>query len=279
MRLDLFDFSYTLRLPFTDIATSALLTLFASLLWLSRFPALDNLLHKRLANRWLLLPILLVCVSLGTFLAGALSPSISTQRRSLLGLAQGLVTDAAAQIDKDAVVEWVVADTTFDAFAARHTDLKDTALEMAFFFVSPNRSNLVVRVLDTDPPRLEKHRLQCHSSTPATKASLDALSTKLAYVTVGPRDVYFSTQDEATSYANGKPLTSSTKLLLPLNYDWQTQHGALAGWQMLYYDPQAASSKTPPDTTYLSLYVDGNSGKRVAHDFTAAYPTWSLPVP
>lgn len=283
-RLDSFDFSYTLRLPLTSIATSSLLTLFASLLWLSRFHALDNLLHKRLANRWVLLPILLFCLSGGTFLAGVLSPSIYTTSFASWQSTVKLVTHAAAQIDKDAIVEWVVVDKASGTDLSDHTGLDGTALEMAFFFVSPNRSNLVVRALDTNPPRLESIDSSngFTSSKPdpsVTQANLDALRAKLAYVTIGPRDVYFGTQDEAMSYANGKQLTPDTRLLLLLNNDWQTQYGALAGWQMLYYDPHATSSKNPPDTKYLSLYVDGNSGKVVAHDFTADEPVWSLPVP
>jgi hypothetical protein len=135
-RLDSFDFSYTLRLPFTSIATSALLTLFASLLWLSRFPALDNLLHKRLVNRWVLLPILLFCLSVGTFLAGVLSPSIYTTSFASWPSTVKLVTHAAAQIDKDAVVEWVVVDKASGADLYDHTGLDGTALEMAFFFTS-----------------------------------------------------------------------------------------------------------------------------------------------
>ena len=275
-RLDSFDFSYTLTLPFTSIATSALLILFASLLWLSRFPALDYLLRKRLANRWVLLPILIVCFGVGSLFAGALSPSIYTTSFASWPSTVNLVSHAAAQIDKDAVVEWVVADTTFDAFTSQHTSLKDTVLEMSFYFVSPNRSTLVIRALDTNPPRLESidYTTAYTQPKPKTQASLDALSAKLAYVTIGPRDVYFGTQNEASAYANGKQFTPSTKLLLPLNYDWQTQYGALAGWQMFYYDPQAATSENPPDTTYLLLYVDGNSGAVVAHNFTATYPPW-----
>ncbi len=283
-RLDSFDFSYTLRLPFTSIATSALLTLFASLLWLSRFPPLDNLLQKRLANRWVLLPILLVCIGVGPFLAGVLSPSIPSTSFASWPSTVKLVTHAAAQIDKDAVVEWVVVDKAPGTDLSDHTGLDDTALEMAFFFVSPNRSNLVVRALDTNPPRLERIDSSngFSSSKPdpsVAQAKLDALRAKLAYVAIGPRDVYFGTQDEALSYVNGKQLTPETKLLLLLNNDWQKQYGALAGWQMLYYDPHATSSENPPNTKYLSLYVDGNSGNVVAHDFTTDEPVWSLPIP
>ena len=48
----------------------------------------------------------------------------------------------------------------------------------------------------------------------------------------------------------------ATRLLLRLNYDWQTQYGALAGWQMLYHDPQSASFDEHSDTAFLSKYVE-----------------------
>ena len=85
-RLDSFDFS-ALRFLFTSIATW-LCTLCAALLWLSRFPTLDNLLHKRLANRWVLIAHSSWLLWCRYFFGLACCHPPSTQRRSLLGPAQ-----------------------------------------------------------------------------------------------------------------------------------------------------------------------------------------------
>ena len=289
--LDLFRSSFNdLQTMFANsavpVALASVLALLASILWFMSPSAYATLFRKGVLNMWTPLSLVLLCIISGFFVSQELrrSPSIHATSFASWSSTVKLVTHAAAQIDKDAVVEWVLVDKAPGTDLSDHTGLDGTALEMAFFLVSPNRSNLVVRALDTNPPRLERIDSSngFSSSKPdpsVTQAKLDALRAKLAYATIGPRDVYFGTQDEAASYANGKNLTPETKLLLPLNYDWQTHYGVLAGWQMLYYDPQATGSENPPDTKYLSLYVDGNSGKVIAHDFTADEPVWSLPVP
>lgn len=280
IKLFSFDFASTLMLPSTFVAASTLLTFFASLLWLFRIHVLDNLLRNRFVNSWVLLPILVF--SSWAYSGVVLPPSLHTTSFASWPSMIELVTHAAAQFDKDAVIADVTVGGPLLHGATAPTDPHDTALQMDFLFTTRGGHTILITVLDTKPPRITSLTFPSGWDSPRydgsySQAYLDALRAELAYVTIGPRDVYLDTHDEALAFTKGDQVIPDSKLALLLDTNWQKQYGTLAGWSILYEYPQAASSDKPPDNVYLSLYVDGDSGRVLAHDVTSDYPTWAWP--
>jgi hypothetical protein len=195
-----------------------------------------------------------------------------------------LANQTAAQINSNANIRWVTVGKPSSLFDS-NIDLKTTALEITFYFYSPDNHGIKIAALDTDPPRIETIKRTDNFSSfifnpnrpESVPETVAGLPDKLAYVSMGPRELFASTQEQAASYINGSPVTVEPAMNLLLDQDWQKRYGIPAGWNMVYDYPAAKPSSAK--NSYLILHIDGSTGNVAARETSTDYPYWELIEP
>lgn len=145
--------------------------------------------------------------------------------------AQLATARAAAQVDADAVLESVSADTV--AFHPRHIDA-NTTFKVDFVFRRPSGESSWVELVDTDPPRVVDVRPKWdYTDTALDEAYRHTLTERLAAIQLSPRDVYRQTLANESDLSQGKEVIYPS-IFLTLQADWQPRWGIPTGWTIVY---------------------------------------------
>jgi hypothetical protein len=190
----------------------------------------------------------------------------------------------AGKIDREAVVKWVWARSLYE-FDTPYSP-QTAPLTVEFVFLRPNGEKFRIAMLDSDPPKLVElpYPWPAGSENPPTAEYIQQLTDRLAYIKIGPREVYLQTEQEGRAFAREKDQKLHPHLSIYLEHDWPRYFGVPAGWNMHYDgDSSHASLWILGDNSHdLMLRVDGATGKVLARELDFVQlkitPTIEAPV-
>lgn len=245
--------------PFVLLVTSAVLIALLLFVWLARIRPLQKLLQLRFAGLGVLVICVVIYLALNSWLPSMLAnPSDSTGPFASWPAMVQFARHEADRIDKDATIYDV---TVYPSPSHGPYSPQTSLFSVEFRFVRPTKEDIAVSLLDTDPIRLEYVNKDTQSLISSYEYAHQRNADWLAYIKLGPRDVYSLTEKEAIAFAQRNRIDvagfwPSMHITLLFDGAGLSQYGATAVWDMTYISENITKS--------LDLFVDGATGRALA---------------